>query len=115
MLIKAKPKLGLKLFELLHQSEECITYYKDGTYSVSKKLGTKAIKKKLALNTGEEQSMSKPTKEELNILKRAEGDDESYHGKFDDLIEAKLMQLDAEQMKKMQKVYDKSNMSRWGA
>lgn len=54
MLIKAKPKLGLKLFELLHQSEECITYYKDGTYSVSKKLGTKAIKKKLALNTGEE-------------------------------------------------------------
>ena len=43
--------------------------------------------------------MSKPTKEEKDILARSIGDDERYHSEFDDLIEAKLMQLDPEWMK----------------
>ena len=57
--------------------------------------------------------MSKPTKEELAELKNREGDDEKYHVLFDDLLEAKLHELDPEWLAAMKEAYAKSGMARW--
>lgn len=59
--------------------------------------------------------MSKPTQMEIEILKAGEGDDEAYHGYFDDLLESKLRILDPEWMEAMKAIYEASGMSRWTA
>ena len=61
--------------------------------------------------------MSKPTPKELRVLKKPfnENDHEAYHGAFDKLLEAKLMQLDPEWMTAMQRIYAESDMMRWCA
>ena len=61
--------------------------------------------------------MSKPTSEELVELQlaKSKSDDEVFHSAFDDLLEHKLMQLDPEWMKAMQRYYENSNMERWCA
>lgn len=48
-------------------------------------------------------------------LNQFEGDDEAYHSKFDDLLEARLMELDPEFMKAMAEYYEESGMKRWCA
>jgi hypothetical protein len=42
-------------------------------------------------------------------------DDESYHIKFDKILEKKLIELDPKFMRAMKKLYRNSNMSRWYA
>lgn len=48
-------------------------------------------------------------------LKKYKDDSESYHSEFDDILEARLMELDPKFMKTMQELYDKSGCSRWCA
>lgn len=57
----------------------------------------------------------KPSEENLQRLRKQVPDDEGYHGVFDDLIEARLMELDPEWMNAMKKEYEASGMSRWYA
>ena len=59
--------------------------------------------------------MSKPNEAELKKLRAAKGDDEMYHGRFDDLLEGKLMILDPEWMIAMKEEYGRSGMARWCA
>ena len=61
--------------------------------------------------------MSKPTVSEISRLEKYknESDDEAYHGEFDCILEEKLMQLDPEWMKAMNKLYEDSEMNRWCA
>lgn len=57
----------------------------------------------------------KMTKEQIKRLKNEIGDDESYHSRFDDILEERLMELDPEFMKQMKRAYKKSGMARWYA
>ena len=56
-----------------------------------------------------------PTKEQLERLKHLGGDSEAFHSEFDDILEERLMELDPEWMKGVQKVYEDSRASRWCA
>lgn len=59
--------------------------------------------------------MSVPTPAQLVFLRTAIGEDETYHSRFDTLLEARLMELDPEWMLAMQAEYKASQMSRWYA
>ena len=59
--------------------------------------------------------MSQPSKREIDALKEIQGDDERYHGTFDDLLEARLRELDPEWIEAMLKIYRDSKMARWCA
>ena len=59
--------------------------------------------------------MGKPTKRELKYLNDLANDYEAYHGLFDDMVQQRLLKLDPQWMKTMQKVYNKSGFGRWYA
>ena len=67
--------------------------------------------------------MSKPTREDLIKLSRNRYDfsnmhgmdAEGFHDDFDQILEAKLDELDPEFMKSMREVYDASRCDRWYA
>lgn len=59
--------------------------------------------------------MSQPHEGTLIELRKIIGDDEAYHGYFDDILEAKLMELDPEWMTAMKKEYKNSGNRRWCA
>lgn len=48
-------------------------------------------------------------------LHPVKGDSEAYHSVFDDLLEERLMELDPEYMKELQRIYNQSGESRWCA
>ena len=57
----------------------------------------------------------KPTQEQIDKLKGLKGDPEAYHSKFDNMLEERLMGLDPEWMKAMERIYEESGASRWCA
>ena len=59
--------------------------------------------------------MSKVSEDDKDRLRWAIGDDESYHLRFDDILEEKLTELDPEWMEEMSALYEASDMSRWCA
>lgn len=65
----------------------------------------------------EKVTVSIPTEEELKTLKQARRrrDGEQFHFAFDEALEAKLLELDPEWMRTMNRFYERSNMGRWYA
>ena len=59
--------------------------------------------------------MTQPTQKEKAALEAHGGDSESYHVKFDELLESKLLTLDPEWIKAMTRLYEASDNSRWYA
>lgn len=53
--------------------------------------------------------------EAKKLLKAEEGDSEGYHGVFDEIMEARLTELDPDFMEALNKLYEASNESRWYA
>ena len=53
-------------------------------------------------------------KKELEPL-RERHDDEAFHGRFDELLEQRLDELDPDFMQQMRVYYEKSEMCRWCA
>ena len=51
-------------------------------------------------------------KEDLLIMFKKRGEDDSYHWWFDYIIEDRLMELDPKYMKALSKEYEDSNMAR---
>lgn len=49
------------------------------------------------------------------ILKKEEDDSESYHMKFDNIIENRLMELDPKFMEALKEEYERSGNDRWYA
>ena len=53
--------------------------------------------------------------EAKEMLKSRIGDDEAYHSIFDEILEARLDELDPDFMNSMRQLYEDSEMSRWYA